>query len=173
VIELPQCDVKVPLVCRCCGNCCRNYYVPVDLESLPAISEILGEPIHAVQAKLNEKLDAHKHGRPGDCCFLKEDRCLIHAVKPEACRQFPSFTDAAAGNVDCPAHREYKKIERAFCREFRQAHIRRPSSSRKPRRVPDGDWEGIVSLVVNEGASGLFLEAFTALNEPQRQMHPG
>lgn len=173
VIELPQCDVMVPLVCRRCGNCCRNYYVPVDIESLPAISEILGEPIHAIQAKLNERLEAHRQGRPGDCCFLEESRCLIHAVKPEACRQFPSFTDAAAGNVDCPAHQEYKKIERAFCRNFRLALARMPSSARKPRRISDEDWEGIAGLVEREDASSLFLQAFKALNKPSGPNPPG
>ncbi len=165
VIELPQYDVTVPLICRLCGNCCRNYYVPVDLESLPAISETLGEPIHMVQARLNDKLEAYRQGRPGDCCFLEENRCLIHAVKPEACRQFPSFTDAAAGNVNCPAHREYKRIEKAFCREFPQARIRMPSSSRKPKRVPDGAWEKMMGVAENEDVSELFLQTFIMLNK--------
>ncbi len=165
LIELPQGDLMVPLFCRLCGNCCRNYYVPVDIESLPAVSEALHKPIHAVQSILSERLEAYRQGRPADCCFLKEKRCLIHAVRPEACRQFPSFTDGAAGTVDCAAHREYKRVEKAFCREF-QARISMPGSSRKLRPVPVKHWKNIMGILQKEDISRDFLSAFIALNMP-------
>ena len=141
-----------------------TYYVPVDLESLPEISEIMEESIHSIQARLNESLESYRQGKPRDCCFLAESRCLIHEVKPEACRQFPSFTDAAAANVDCPAHKEHKRIERALCRESHEMQIRLPSSLKKTRRVPDREWEKILGMVEKADISELFFQTFVRLN---------
>jgi Fe-S-cluster containining protein len=167
IIEFPEFDVAVPLICRLCGKCCRKYYVPVDLESLPEIAEIMGESIHSIQARLNESLESCRQGNPRDCCFLAESRCLIHEVKPEACRQFPSFTDAAAGNADCPAHKEHKRIERALCRENDEIQIRLPSCIKKARRVPDSEWQKILGIVEKADISELFLQAFVMLNKAE------
>lgn len=164
IIEFPRFDVSVPMVCRLCGNCCRNYYVPVELESLPEIARTMGEPIHSIQDRLNERLAVYRQGNPADCCFLAESRCLIHEVRPEACRQFPSFTDAAAGNVDCPAHREHKRVEQALCRERRDFQIRLPSSSRGPRRAPHDQWQELLAVVEKADISAEFLRAFLMLN---------
>jgi len=164
IIEFPDFDLAVPLVCRLCGNCCRNYYVPVDLEALPEIAQIMGETIHAIQDRLNENLERYRQGKPRDCCFLSGSRCLIHQVKPEACRQYPSFTDAAAGNVECPAHREYKRVERALYRENNEIQMRMPSSSRSPRRLPGREGQKIFSIVKSADVSAKFLEVFLILN---------
>jgi Fe-S-cluster containining protein len=167
VIEFGEFDLIVPLICRRCGNCCRSYYVPIDIESLPEIAEIMGEPIYSIQDRLNECLERYRKGSPGDCCFLAESSCRIHTVKPEACRQFPSFTDAAAGSVDCPAHKEHKIIERGLCSEYREFQIRLPSSLKKPRSAPQGEWGKIMDLLEKADASALFIQTFLNLNKAQ------
>lgn len=167
VIEFPHFDVVVPLVCRLCGNCCRNCYVAVDPESLPEIARVTGESIHAIQDRLNQGLAGYRQGNPPDCCFLADNRCLIHEVKPEACRQFPSFTDAAAGSVECPAHREHKRIEQVLRRRYTQLQIRPPSSSRKHRQVPDEQWQELLGIVERQDVSAKFLRAFMLLNKAE------
>lgn len=164
IIEFAQFDVAVPLVCRQCGNCCRKCYVPIEPESLPEIAEVLGKPIRAIQDRLNEGLESYRQGNPSDCCFLAESRCLIHQVRPEACRQFPSFTDAAAGKADCPAHREHKRIERLLCRQYQEVQIRLPSSCKAPRPAPGGEWDRVLSIVKKANISEMFFQEFLALN---------
>ena len=95
VIEFSEYDVVVAFVCHRCGNCCWNFY--------PGIAGLIGRPIHEIQSRLGEDCDAHNAGKPKDCFFLEPGttRCLIHEIRPDGCRLFPSLTKTGLGQVDC------------------------------------------------------------------------
>lgn len=163
VFEFPDFDAVVPLICRRCGNCCKAYYVPVDFESLPEISQIMQLPIHRIQEKLNRNLEFYIKGKPADCLFLSGSRCLIHDIKPEPCRQFPSFTDSGPATVDCPSHKEYKRIERQLYHDG-VVKICRPTSSRRLRKIPLQELGQLSDTLKDAGASASLIREFIHLN---------
>lgn len=163
VFEFPGYDAVVPIICRRCGNCCKAYYVPVDIESLPEISRVIQQPIHRIQEELNQNLDLFIKGKPEDCLFLSGCMCLIHEIKPEPCRQFPSVTDFGPAMVDCPSHKEYKRIEKQFCNRG-VVKISRPTSSRRPRKIPRQELGPLADTMKDAGASESLIREFINLN---------
>lgn len=102
--------------CRRCGNCCRvSGYVRLVASEIDGIAEYLGLSVADFtrsytrltrdrrQLSLIEQED-------GSCVFLQDDSlCMINAVKPVQCREFPhvwqfvGFEDvcaAAKGDVE-------------------------------------------------------------------------
>ena len=84
--------------CHSCGNCCRGEgYVELDNDTIDAIAQFLTlsrddflEQFATYDAKtrrwhLNDQADEEK-----SCIFLLPDnRCQVHPVKPQQCRDFP------------------------------------------------------------------------------------
>lgn len=163
VFEFQGYDAVVPIICRQCGNCCKAYYVQVDIESLPEISQVMQQPIHSIQDELNQNLELYIKGEPEDCLFLSGCRCLIHEIKPEPCRQFPSFTDSGPAMVDCPCHKEYKRIEKQLCIQG-VVKIYRPTSIKRPRKIPCRELGRLADMLKIAGASGSLIREFMNLN---------
>jgi Fe-S-cluster containining protein len=158
VIACSEYDIVVPFVCHRCGNCCRNYYPAVEVNTLPEIAGILNRTIHEIQDRLNEDCDAHNSGRPVDCFFLEPggSRCHIHEVKPDGCRWFPSLTQAGPDNVDCPGYREFNDAVKALCR--------REIPAKKFRRIPDSEWQGALKKLEAAAVSERFIRQFILKN---------
>jgi Fe-S-cluster containining protein len=87
-----------PFVCHRCGNCCRGEgYVVLTEEDIAGMAEVLGlerADFLGRHAKWNKSLRAHvlldKQDELKSCIFLNEDNtCVVHASKPQQCRDFP------------------------------------------------------------------------------------
>lgn len=96
-----------PFQCKCCGACCCHVRESVPLESLDAfrLAKYLrtqGKPVSCVDDVLvqyTEPVLLHESGytvfmlktigTEDSCVFLQDNRCMIHAVKPRACRTYP------------------------------------------------------------------------------------
>jgi Fe-S-cluster containining protein len=166
VIEFSHYDVVVPFVCHRCGNCCRNYYPGIEMDMLPEIANIINKSIHEIQAKLGEDCDAHNAGRPEDCFFLEQgtSRCLIHEIRPDGCRLFPTLTKTGLGKVDCPGCREFVNAVKALSGHENGAAARRATHLKEPRPVPEGEWERTLKKLKEAKASELLIREFTLRN---------
>jgi Fe-S-cluster containining protein len=161
VIACREYDIVVPFVCHRCGNCCRKYEPIIEMELLPEIAWCLGEPIYVIQSRLHVDNLSHSAGRPTDCCFLDplHSRCLIYAVRPTECRQFPAL--AGVGAVDCPGYREYISVMSEFTARLKD-DPRSPAPAARGRRQmsPDAREDVLHSLRVSD----TYREVFEALN---------
>jgi Fe-S-cluster containining protein len=166
VIEFSHFDVVVPFVCHRCGNCCRNYYPGIEMEMLPEIANIIDKPIHQIQATLSEDCDAHNSGRPRDCFFLEQgtSRCLIHEIRPEGCRAFPTLTKTGLGKVDCPGYREVDAVIRELSSHHGYIGIHKAMPFRKRRHVPDAEWKALLKKMETARASAIMVRQLTLRN---------
>jgi Fe-S-cluster containining protein len=96
--------------CRGCGACCRipNGIVRVGDAEIARIAAYLGRPQDVFIAEETElapdRAGLMLKSRPdGACVYLTaENRCRIHAVKPDKCRTFPfAWTNPDSASV-CP-----------------------------------------------------------------------
>ncbi len=169
VIECSDYDIVVPFVCRRCGNCCRNYFPAIEVNTLPEIAGILNRTIHEIQDRLNEGCDAHNSGKPVDCFFLEPggSRCRIHEVKPDGCRWFPSLTRAGPDNVDCPGYREFSDAVKALCRNENGAEVQGEGHWKRFRRIPDTEWQDALKKLEAALVSECFIRQFILRNSEQ------
>lgn len=100
-------------VCQGCGACCRIKHgiVRVSDEEIRRISAFLGMgELEFIASETDVAPDRRglilKSCADDSCVYLTEDnRCRIHAVKPDKCRTFPfKWTNADSVEV-CPALR--------------------------------------------------------------------
>lgn len=96
--------------CRSCGACCRikNGIVRVGDAEIKRIAEFLGmsesdfieQETEIAPDRQSLILKSHADGA---CVYLTQDnRCRIHAVKPDKCRTFPfEWTNSDSDQV-CP-----------------------------------------------------------------------
>lgn len=166
VIEFSLYDVVVPFVCHRCGNCCRHYYPGIEMDMLPEIANIISKPIHEIQARLGEDCDAHNAGRPTDCFFLEQgtSRCLIHEIRPDGCRLFPTLTKTGLGKVDCPGYREFDNAVRALSGRENGTAARRATHLKEPRPIPRSEWERTLKKLKEAEASELLVREFILKN---------
>jgi Fe-S-cluster containining protein len=166
VIEFSQYDVVVPFVCHRCGNCCRNYYPGIEMDMLPEIANIINKPIHEIQARLGEDCDAHNAGRPKDCFFLEQgtSRCLIHEIRPDGCRWFPTLTKTGLGKVDCPGNREFNAVVQALSGNKSGVAIHKTMPFRKRRDVPDAEWKALLKKLETARASVIMIRQLSLSN---------
>ncbi|MEI7635203.1 MAG: YkgJ family cysteine cluster protein [bacterium] len=91
-----------PFTCAGCGNCCRGEgFVAVTAGEITEIAAFLGMPedrFRAVYTRRPESADDNHDSalwlvdQPGpaqECVLLEGNRCRIHPVKPQQCRDFP------------------------------------------------------------------------------------
>lgn len=103
--------------CRQCGACCRHVKQSVIVETLDAfrLAKHLRNRNHSVESmdeflfQYTEPVLLHESGysvfmlktvgEEDACIFLKDNKCMVHAVKPRACRTYPVETgpDARGG----------------------------------------------------------------------------
>lgn len=93
--EAPWQELLARFRCRSCGNCCRGGgIVEVSADEAIAICRHLGVTLRHFKREL-----ARPYGegyilrdRPGplkECIFLENNRCQVHDVKPQQCRDYP------------------------------------------------------------------------------------
>lgn len=93
--------------CTCCGDCCRNVNQIIPIESIDAfrMAKYLrdkGEDISSIEdflLRYGEPVLIHEsgyfafflktQGEDNACVFLENNRCIIHAANPKACRTYP------------------------------------------------------------------------------------
>jgi Fe-S-cluster containining protein len=170
VIEFSHYDVVVPFVCHRCGNCCRNYYPGIEMDLLPEIANIVNKPIHQIQARLSEDCDAHNSGRPPDCFFLEQGtgRCLIHEIRPDGCRLFPTLTKTGLGKVNCPGSREFDVVIRELSGHKSNVRIHKAMPFRKRRQVPDAEWKVLLKKMETARVSAIMVRQLTLRNSPDK-----
>lgn len=106
---------RVPFHCTGCGACCQNVKQSVPVETLDAfrIVKFLREQGQNISCmddfweRYTEPalLDTcgyfvyflRVQGQDDTCVFLKNRRCIIHAVNPRACRTYPFTVDPESG----------------------------------------------------------------------------
>ena len=89
------------LACRKgCSICCKTHQtIPVYPLELVGISWYATEKLSGKEREeLKKQLRSHKKGDP--CPFLLNGVCIIHPMRPIACRQFNVFDKPCADNED-------------------------------------------------------------------------
>jgi Fe-S-cluster containining protein len=94
---------RVPACGKGCSNCCRTHQdIPVYPLELVGISWYAAEKVAGSQREsLKKRLSAFRKTDP--CPFLSGGVCVIHPVRPMACRQFNVF-GAPCGEGEDPYH---------------------------------------------------------------------
>lgn len=83
--------------CTQCANCCRALTVELYEHDAPRLAEGLRESVDTVRQRYiqqhnlpeDDMWGAFKH-KP--CALLKDNLCTVYEHRPDACRDFPSFT---------------------------------------------------------------------------------
>lgn len=82
--------------CQRCTNCCRwPGFVRIDEQEIAAIAEFMGLKEHDF-IQIYTRLRPNREGlalidKPtGECYFLEGNDCVLQAVKPQQCRDFPN-----------------------------------------------------------------------------------
>ncbi len=98
--------------CTHCGQCCSRpgvvYLTDADMEKM---SDHFDLPIREVQTRwLTEDYDGEwmievERGR--DCPFFIEERCAIHAVKPQQCQTYPFWPEIVGTQESWEDEREH------------------------------------------------------------------
>lgn len=70
--------------CSMCGNCCRFLTTPVTDADIARIREGGYDDFVRDDMKALKRVN-------GRCMFLKDDRCSIHEIRPQVCRDYPFF----------------------------------------------------------------------------------
>jgi Fe-S-cluster containining protein len=136
------------------------------MDMLPEIANTINKPIQEIQARLGEDCDAHNAGRPKDCFFLDQgtSRCLIHEIRPDGCRWFPTLTKTGLGKVDCPGCREFDVVVQAFSGNNSGVAIHKTMPFRKRRQVPDAEWKALLKILETAGASVTMIRQLSLCN---------
>lgn len=102
---------KIKFECSMCGSCCRHVRESVPIESLDAyrlalyfrdsgndaacVDEILSQ--YTIPVLLDEcgyfLYVLKTTGSDDACIFLKDNRCMVQAAKPRACRTYPLLAE--------------------------------------------------------------------------------
>ena len=84
--------------CKRCGACCKDRDVPLTLDDIFRLSDFFNmEPDNFFEAycveiaKSKDVIALPFLKRDGDaCCFLEDNICKVHFVKPSACEYMPA-----------------------------------------------------------------------------------
>ncbi len=109
---VPKHNSKFTYKCRRCGNCCRwPGYVRVSQDELAEIANALDMPldelIRGYTAVTHDRRSLTLVEQPnGHCIFLDENGdCIIYAVRPQQCRDFPNKWNFPGFEKQCNAER--------------------------------------------------------------------
>lgn len=121
--------VRIPFVCRMCGECCRKLgKVVYD----PRTGKIYAEDLEIEWLEEIEEYKDFLHPVKIPCPFLNDNKCKIHDVRPKSCRDFPLLTGDLG--VECPALESFKKILKAFKPEKVEYKV---EEDVEPIRIPE------------------------------------
>lgn len=85
-------------ICNRCGACCKGRDVPLTLDDIFRLSEFVGMPpddffseycVEVVKGANAVALPFLRRDSE-NCCFLEDNICQVHFVKPSACEHMPS-----------------------------------------------------------------------------------
>lgn len=90
--------VEVISECRMCGECCKNLeFIRITPFEADRISRYLKRPIRDFTTIVrNPPSIALKKDENNTCIFLKDNRCMIHPVRPFQCRAIPAMFSSTA-----------------------------------------------------------------------------
>ncbi|MBU0762945.1 MAG: YkgJ family cysteine cluster protein [Candidatus Altiarchaeota archaeon] len=87
--------------CQMCGNCCRFRVTPLTSKDIKRLEDAGYNNFYVVKGEAMIKRVR------GKCFFLRDDRCTVHKVRPDVCREFPFFETWGMGYAQkasfCPA----------------------------------------------------------------------
>lgn len=83
--------------CKTCGNCCRSLAVFLEEDDAKRLSQGAFIPLETITAHFLDTENATQFGEWGmfkqlPCPFLSGTLCTVYAHRPNACREYPSFT---------------------------------------------------------------------------------
>lgn len=87
--------ITAAIDCTQCSNCCRETLVEVSEGEIGAIARFLNSPVADVVREYTVGGRMLRQNADG-CVFLDGNLCMIYAVRPQACREFPHLTLARA-----------------------------------------------------------------------------
>ncbi|HMK45692.1 MAG TPA: YkgJ family cysteine cluster protein [Methanocella sp.] len=83
-------------ICKGCGDCCRKHGLyPITSSDLSMLARGLGITVdeamrdYCILTIHDDRRGLFLKGLAGECPFLKNDRCIVHAFKPAVCSIFP------------------------------------------------------------------------------------
>lgn len=166
-----DCQVFIPFICKRCGECCRK--VGVDLANInpSEVAKHLGiSEKEVIERYLGEtfckgkkiKYMITKSRIP--CPFLQGNECLIHPVKPDACKGFPVTTDFGDHGIGCPGEEEANRTIHILGRGI--SYFASPIDIAEEIYIPDQKWEKIVKKYLASHPSKEALELFLKFNQP-------
>ncbi len=145
--------VRIPFVCRMCGECCRKLSkVVYD----PRTDRLYMEGVELEGFEVPKEYKGFAHPVKIPCPFLKGNVCEIHDIRPRSCREYPLLTGDLG--VDCPALKSFKKFLKAFNPERIEYVV--DDVSVEPVEIPAELFEVFMSL----NPSDEEVEAFLRLN---------
>jgi len=123
--------VKAEVCLRCGARCCRgidykSWYIRVTLRDIVRISRALCLDVYRFIENYIVLIPQGLYSIPvlkaveGSCIFLKETLCMIHHVKPIACRVYPVVPPGEKLDVRCPLSRFPELLARDEARYVRQ-----------------------------------------------------
>ena len=152
--------VRIPFVCRMCGECCRRLSkVVYD----PKTGKVYIEDIELDYIDGFDEFKDFSHPIKVPCPFLKDNRCTIHDIRPKSCREYPLLTGDLG--VDCPALKSLKKFLKAFNPD--KVEYKVDEDSIEPVKIPTEFFELFVSLKPSKEE----LSAFLKLNKLEKNLN--
>lgn len=104
--------MKIYYRCQRCTNCCRwPGFVKVSAGEIAALAQFLGLSEHEFiqnYTRLRPNRDglALIDNAKGECIFLEGNDCVVQAVKPQQCRDFPNKWNFPGWRQVCEAVEE-------------------------------------------------------------------
>jgi Fe-S-cluster containining protein len=93
--------------CLMCGNFCRFKSTNLTAADIKRLTGAGYADFYELRG------EAYLKRVRGKCVFLKDDKCAVHEIRPQVCRQFPFFMMYGVGYAQsssfCPAMDEIKK----------------------------------------------------------------
>jgi len=84
--------------CTRCGKCCtgKTGHVWVDESEIRALANVLSLSLDELGTRFLRKIGTRysllENGVTGDCVFLRDGLCDVHAARPRQCRSFPFWS---------------------------------------------------------------------------------
>ena len=174
-------STKIRFKCTGCGDCCRHVKetVPVDSQDVFRITKYLrdfGSEIictdqflecYAEPALIDDcgyfVYFLKSVGEDHACVFLKDNRCMIHAVKPRACRLYPFIVDPNESG----AHRYLYAKER-------EHHFRGPVVETRAwmkKNFPKEDREFLTADFASAGPNAMLLKKIPESRNTEALLH--
>lgn len=162
-------DILVPFVCLKTGGCCSVYMPLIPENNLMKIAHDLHQDENELFAAYMVRFRKNMTTHPEPCIFLDENNlCRIyeHPLRPDVCRLYPFSYNGAAEK--CPSYREHKRFLTILIHHRPPCLIYDASfcPNRNMRRIPHGEWPGILEAFRSGGPFAELEKKFIEWNHP-------